>query len=60
MTDDDITFTSAEELMKQQKIREILGGQKSHYLPLLDQLLFMEETHSQNTEAAASPLGKLL
>lgn len=46
---DDIMITSAGELAKQQKIREILGGQKAHYLPLLDQLIFMEETHIQNS-----------
>jgi hypothetical protein len=54
LTEDDITITSAEELVKQQKIREILGGQKAHYLPLLDQLIFMEETHTQNTSSSAA------
>jgi hypothetical protein len=47
-TDDDV-MTSYEDKKKQMKIMEILGPQRAHYLPLLDQLIFMEDTHQQNT-----------
>lgn len=31
---------------KAQKVRSILGHDKAHYMPLIDQLIFMEDTHS--------------
>jgi hypothetical protein len=31
---------------KAQKVRDILGHDKAHYMPLIDQLIFMEDTHS--------------
>lgn len=45
-TEDDV-LGSIEEQTKQQKIIEILGNHKAHYLPLLDQLIFMEDTYIQ-------------
>jgi hypothetical protein len=30
---------------KQRRIREILGPDKAHYMPLIDQLVFMEDSH---------------
>jgi hypothetical protein len=47
-TEEDL-IASVEEKNKQIKIMEILGSQRAHYLPLLDQLIFMEDTHLQNT-----------
>jgi hypothetical protein len=38
-----------EEDMEEEKIsrmRSILGEGKAHYMPLIEQLIFMEETHS--------------
>ena len=31
---------------KAQRVRDILGHDKAHYMPLIDQLIFMEDTHS--------------
>ena len=31
---------------KQKKVRSILGEGKAHFMPLIEQLIFMEETHS--------------
>ena len=31
---------------KQKKVRKILGEGKAHFMPLIEQLIFMEETHS--------------
>lgn len=31
---------------KAQRVRDILGNDKAHYMPLIDQLIFMEDTHS--------------
>lgn len=32
--------------LKQKRVQEILGPDKAHYMPLIDQLIFMEDTHS--------------
>eukprot|EP00602_Paraphysomonas_sp_CaronLab_P008770 CAMPEP_0185029364 /NCGR_PEP_ID=MMETSP1103-20130426/15636_1 /TAXON_ID=36769 /ORGANISM="Paraphysomonas bandaiensis, Strain Caron Lab Isolate" /LENGTH=798 /DNA_ID=CAMNT_0027564075 /DNA_START=684 /DNA_END=3080 /DNA_ORIENTATION=+ len=32
--------------LKQKRVKEILGPDKAHYMPLIDQLIFMEDTHS--------------
>ena len=34
------------ESLKALKVRSILGNDKAHYMPLIDQLIFMEDTHS--------------
>ena len=31
---------------KQKRVRAILGEGKAHFMPLIEQLIFMEETHS--------------
>lgn len=45
--EDEDDFNKKEEQKKQRRIIEILGNHKAHYLPLLDQLIFMEEAHVQ-------------
>lgn len=40
----------ANDSMKQQKIKEILGANKAHFSILIDQLIFMEDTHHQNND----------
>jgi hypothetical protein len=35
-----------QDAIKMKKLTEILGRDKSHYMSLIEQLIFMEETHS--------------
>jgi hypothetical protein len=34
------------EAQKERRVKAILGDGKAHYMPLIEQLIFMEETHS--------------
>jgi hypothetical protein len=34
------------EAHKERRVKAILGDGKAHYMPLIEQLIFMEETHS--------------
>lgn len=43
---DDIYDDGASSATKERRVKEILGADKAHYMPLIDQLIFMEETHS--------------
>jgi hypothetical protein len=36
----------SDEEVKQLRMKKILGEGKAHYHPLIDQLIFMEDTHS--------------
>jgi hypothetical protein len=43
---DDIYDDGSSAVTKERRVKEILGADKAHYMPLIDQLIFMEETHN--------------
>lgn len=44
--DDDDVLDEELDNQKAKRVRDILGHEKAHYMPLIDQLIFMEDTHS--------------